>query len=1316
MKNITKHIGLLFLLLCIVAAGVFAISCDGDEEIPSGPVDSSKPTYVMRFITPEGVADVAHVTGSEGMAVTAPTAPAYEGHYFIGWYDNADGTGAPVTIPATMPASDTTYYAAYGRYTVLTYFAEGMTIPATVGKAGDPVAAVSTDRYGYRFDGWYLSADFTGEVQTLPTVMPETDISYYAKYTKILHELFLDANLSGTDGTMPSVFADANGKVTVPAATYTADGYYLLGWTTEKTGKLLFNVSGEVTQGYASGMEMTLTADTTLYAQWARGFFDSEHSSDMVYIHLDNVESGIGQAVLTREGKPAKLGFVAMHRTHETPEFTFYLDESEGGEIRGLLFSDRTFRYRDALYGFHVGYDHITDSMQNEMLYADGYGFAGVFSGVGAQLAITQYGQYLYDETYHEYVFMEINPTTGELILEENGQYRGFYFTVQTAQVDGVTPPSAEDSEASLCGYFLRLSEEAGSYYAYGNGEMGDTMLELNGYGWARLFIAVNGEPVLLAEGAYDATSIMGEWLFTPDAKYAGKDGVDVFRFICTEATSGTQLVYLFICYDETHEGTFTAANGETIIMDGYGGMTYTTASGSFEGNFLYLDEAATPNLTFYAYNEEGDRVATMYFDMDYTARTFTVNHDEFILDENGVLIAYRGTSRVVIIPAQVGGKTVVGIGDNVFKAVLGDNDELIYSVEEIVIPATVERIGALAFQNNYTLRRVTFLGETPPEVDFTSAKDPFRWPAGGFVIVVPEAQKAAYVTAFTTLWTASGREASEMYRIKGSVEVTLLPEFEVDANGTLVAYNPPADFDPETPVDLVLGYGQIEHGGADIKITAIAAEVFMGATWLRSIDLGDVTVIGVAAFENCTALECVIMNKAEAIGAAAFYGCEKLAQGSEGRLSLPAVKDIGANAFAWCGAIKYLVTGKALESVGANAFAFIKVDADLTTPLFVEMTGDALPAMANGMDGIESRSVFAGNSAYRIVIPNIGYAIKCYEAADWRTYCGALYIPSGPEKGTYIGGSNVLVLDGRAILDSSTVWLYTLYGKILTFYEFSKETGEYRTIKADLTDGVITFTYEDVAYRLTLGATPMTFTSTDGIYTLVVKDPSRLDPEQHMQESVEATLNGVDVLLYIKNYNDKVVYAYDEAGVLYDITFRLQQDNTMTYTKALSPLDFTAADGSTIRIYGSTHGLVNVSLKTLQYRTATGVETVNDYASEARAIQHLGGGMYAVAIQRGNDYYTVILVTEGDSFSYHTGEAGRSVTICESTDGDAVIVFLDGGAVSGMALLLANAYTEVTFTADGTAYMVTTISEPTASYTVTLDLMGETATITPNT
>ncbi len=1316
MKKTLKYILLLFTLACVLAVAPFAVACDGEQTPPPEPSDV--PTYTMTFVVPSGADTIPPISGKAGDTVTAVVAPVITGYRFDGWFLSAEFSGTAVALPTTIPGTNTTYYAKYTKVNTIIFVTgdNATEIAPITEEAGKTVAPPANPvKAGHTFLGWYSQPNGAGEkIDTLPTVMPEAETTtYYAHYKENFKLVFMP-NDGSVDTEMLQAYADSDGNVTIPECTFVCEGARHIGWTTAADGKLAFNTVGEMTQGYGEGDTLTLAADMTLYAQWADDYWNSdESSSDVVYIARNNVESGIGAAILVRDGKPDKLGFIETDMGTNEIEFTFYLDESEGGEIRGKLYEfDRTFRYRDEMYGFYVGYDHKTDATIGEMLYADGYGRSGVFTMVGAQLSITAYGYYVYDENFNEYAFIEIDPVTGDVLTEENGQPRGFYFTVQKAEVDDVAPPAGSDTDAPLNGYFLRISDEAGDYYDYANGEMGDRLLELNGYGYARLFVSVDGTTILLCEGAYNPTNVTGEWLFTPDAKYEGIDGVSSFRFILTYAASGTQYVYLFITYDETHKDTYTAANGDTIQMDGYGGMVYTTTLGTFEGNFQYTDGEASPNLTFYAYDEDGNRVATMYFDVNWMDKTFTVNNDEFIVDANGVIIAYRGNSKIVIIPEQVGDITVTGIADNVFKAVTDDDGNLLFSVEEVTIPATVTNIGKLAFQNNYTLRRVTFLGAVPPVIDFATANDPFRWPAGGFTIVVPEDAKVAYIEAFTTAWTSAGRNPADLYRIRGSVEVTLLPEFEVDENGVLISYNRPATDDPDALKDLVLTVGQTEHGGENIKITAIAPEVFLGATWLRSIDLGGVTVIGEAAFENCTSLVSVTFDKVTDIGAAAFYGCEKLMSENEGRLNLPAIENIGASAFAWCSALKYIVTGADIESVGVNAFAFIKIDADLTAPLFFELTGANPPAMASGMTGTESRSVFAGNSAYRIVIPDIAYAVKCYNDTAWSTFNGSLYIASGDEKGTYIGGSNVLTLDGRAVLDTTFVWLYEIDGTTITFYEYVRELGTYVTFSGRIQNGVITFRYEDTDFTVAKSEGPMTFVSVDGKYTLVVAEPSKLDPDLYMGQNIDATFNDVPVKLTIKNYNYKTIAAFSVEGVLYDFTLTLENDGTFTYTTALTPLTFTAQDGSTIRIFGTTHNFANVTLATLTYRTATGdIETATNYTSDYRSVIFCENGIYAVQVQRGNDYYVVLIMTAGDSFTYHTGVYARTASLYQTTDGDCAVVYEGDGVVSGISLILQGVYTEATFVVGDTGYTVTTAD---AVYTVITDADGN-CTITQN-
>ena len=63
---------------------------------------------------------------------------------------------------------------------------EGITVPDIVAEAGAAITPPSDpEKEGFDFGGWYLDADGTGDKQSLPTVMPDADITYYAKWNAL---------------------------------------------------------------------------------------------------------------------------------------------------------------------------------------------------------------------------------------------------------------------------------------------------------------------------------------------------------------------------------------------------------------------------------------------------------------------------------------------------------------------------------------------------------------------------------------------------------------------------------------------------------------------------------------------------------------------------------------------------------------------------------------------------------------------------------------------------------------------------------------------------------------------------------------------------------------------------------------------------------------------------------------------------------------------------------------------------------------------------------------------------------------------------
>ena len=64
----------------------------------------------------------------------------------------------------------------------------------------------------------------------------------------------------------------------------------------------------------------------------------------------------------------------------------------------------------------------------------------------------------------------------------------------------------------------------------------------------------------------------------------------------------------------------------------------------------------------------------------------------DFVIDEHGTITEYVGRDRAVVIPAQINGRQVLGIGSRAFES---------NGLTSVVIPQGVTHIGDLAFIDN---------------------------------------------------------------------------------------------------------------------------------------------------------------------------------------------------------------------------------------------------------------------------------------------------------------------------------------------------------------------------------------------------------------------------------------------------------------------------------------------------------------------------------------------------------------------------------------------------------------------------------------
>ena len=251
------------------------IESDGAGE---GEGDSEPPAvtqFTVSFDANGGTGEMAPVTVNTEDEYTAPecafTAP--EGQEFDCW-TNADGTETyPAGTSLGLLAGDTTLYAKWKdvepapvtQFTV-SFEANGGTgemSPADVDADAEYTVPGSafTAPAGKVFDSWNTAADGTGTKympQDAPTI--HENMTLFAQWvaapaTKCT--VTFDAN--GGTGAMDVLTADLGTTVTLPASTFTRDGYVFAGWNTaaDGTGTAIVN-----------GGQLTLGSDATLYAQW----------------------------------------------------------------------------------------------------------------------------------------------------------------------------------------------------------------------------------------------------------------------------------------------------------------------------------------------------------------------------------------------------------------------------------------------------------------------------------------------------------------------------------------------------------------------------------------------------------------------------------------------------------------------------------------------------------------------------------------------------------------------------------------------------------------------------------------------------------------------------------------------------------------------------------------------------------------------------------------------------------------------------------------------------------------------------------------
>lgn len=188
-------------------------------------------------------------------ATLRPEDPKLAGYTFVGWYENADGTGEPFAF-GTSITEDTTLYAIWElvEYTVTLDANGGDPIRPMTYTVETPSFTLPTPiRLGYTFDGW--TGEDIKEAQTDVTIAKGNigDRTYTAAWSVISYTVTLDANGGDALDAIPYTVEDS---VTLPTPTRT--GYEFLGWV---------SADGETPQTTVV-LPVGTVGDKTYTAQW----------------------------------------------------------------------------------------------------------------------------------------------------------------------------------------------------------------------------------------------------------------------------------------------------------------------------------------------------------------------------------------------------------------------------------------------------------------------------------------------------------------------------------------------------------------------------------------------------------------------------------------------------------------------------------------------------------------------------------------------------------------------------------------------------------------------------------------------------------------------------------------------------------------------------------------------------------------------------------------------------------------------------------------------------------------------------------------
>lgn len=575
----------------------------------------------------------------------SPAEPSRNGYDFLGWTDE-NGVYQPIPLQIT---SDIEIFPTYRpkEYTIDLWLNGGRVsgdVPQSFTVESGSVTLPVPDKAGTEFEGWYLSADYSGEPVTA-VLCACADIVLYAKWSDIVYTVKYVMNGGVMSVSNPS---EVTAGESVGLASPSRAGYVFLGWYDAPSGgERVERVGGENAR------------NLTLYALWQR----SDAQSKVTYVLGGGVPVaenpaviGVGETAVLHEARREGYTFVGWYTSADgRGEPATSLSGVEGDITLYAVWKPNEYI---VIYETDGGHYRDGESNPNCVLYGEtvtlaplekyGHTFAGWWAAPdfsGEEVTVIDKENIAgITRLYAKFVpdMFTVTLDAGDGTLDIDGETCSEH-SFEVAYGETFTPP-----RPSLDGFeFLRWVDESGA--------------------------AVS---VVDRSNIRDGMTLTAEWKSLAPVKYF--------------------IVYDLMCKDFTDDGgnPKRADSTDSVVLaapsrPGYEFVGWNDRADGTGQFYSVIPSGRTEDLTLYAIWQSCT--------VSGSAEDFEIEVGDTYVIITGYDASEAGENTDIVVPSEIEGKPVTDV-----QGLLVGNSEGYVTVRSVTLPETVERIGAGAFEYVY--------------------------------------------------------------------------------------------------------------------------------------------------------------------------------------------------------------------------------------------------------------------------------------------------------------------------------------------------------------------------------------------------------------------------------------------------------------------------------------------------------------------------------------------------------------------------------------------------------------------------------------